>query len=78
MTHSRTRSGCHISTFGLGRDNFIGIRVVSFLNPLFIFTSPIDIGCILINVYLIRETEQLFFFCRQDEHSTTKRTQPTI
>ena len=44
--HSRTHDGCHVSTFGSGRDNFIGIRTVAFLNPHFVFTSPVDIGCI--------------------------------
>ena len=31
-SHSRTRDGCHVSTFKSRRDNFIGIRAVHFLN----------------------------------------------
>ena len=36
-THTRTRGGCHMSTFGSGHDNFISIKAVDFLNLLTIF-----------------------------------------
>ena len=48
-SHSRTHDGCHVSTSRSRHDNFIGISSVDFLNPRFIFTSPVDIGCVLIN-----------------------------
>ena len=60
-THSRTRNDCHVSTLRSRRDNFIGIRIVNFLNSFSIFTSLVDIGCILVVTYLIYETEQLYF-----------------
>ena len=61
-THSRTCNGCHVSTFGSGRDNFFGIRVVDFLNFYSVFTSLIDIGCIPVIVYYICEFEYLSLF----------------
>ena len=61
-THLRTRGCCHVSTFGSRRDNFIGIKVINFLNHLFVFISLVDIGCVPIIVYLICETEQLSLF----------------
>ena len=42
--HLRIHDDYHMSTFGLGRDNFIGIRVDSFQNLPSIFTSSVDIG----------------------------------
>ena len=34
-THSRTHGACHVSIYGLRRDNFIGIKAIGFLNPFF-------------------------------------------
>ena len=47
-THSRTRHSFYVSTIGSRRDNFIGIRAIDFLNPHSIFTSLVDIGCLLV------------------------------
>ena len=48
-----------MSTFGSGHDNFISIRVVEFQTFPFIFTSPMDIGCIFLIVYHVYESEHL-------------------
>ena len=43
-SHLRVRGDCHVSAHsGLGRDNFIGIRVLV-LNDFKLFWSPVDIG----------------------------------
>ena len=61
-THSRTHDDCHVSTFGAGCDNFIGIRTINFLNLPSIFTNPVDIGCILVFVYVVSKSKQLSLF----------------
>ena len=58
-TLSRTRDDCHVSTFVLGYDNFIGIRAFDFQNFSFIFRSLVDIGRILIIVYHVSEFKHL-------------------
>ena len=58
-THSRTHCYCHVSTFGSGRDNFIDIRAVGFLNSHSIFMSLMDIDCIPIVVYRLCEFAHL-------------------
>ena len=78
-THSRTRDGCQVSTFGSECDNFIGIKVVDFLNFLSIFTSPVDIDCIPVIVYLIFGIKYMSFmktkkFHHDKEVTTTKGT----
>ena len=61
-THSKTCDGCHMLSFESGRDIFIGIRVDDFQDFLFIFTSPVDICCILVIVYHVCEFEHLSLF----------------
>ena len=75
-TNPRTRGSCHMSIFGSGCDNFIGIRVVDFLNFHSIFTSPMDINCIFVVVYRLCKFA-LSSNSRRNEYSTTKKMQPT-
>ena len=63
-THSRTCDN---------RDNFIDIRVVSFLNSFSVFMSPMDIDYILVIVHHVYESEYLFLM-KTNEYSTTKST----
>ena len=44
-----------VDIFGSGRDNFIGIRTVSFQNSHVIFLSPVDICCLPVLVLFIAE-----------------------
>ena len=48
VDHSKTCNSFHVSTFGSKHDNFIGIRVVSFLNTCSIFISSMDISRIFV------------------------------
>ena len=45
------------TTSGLGRDNFIGIKTDDFQNFPFIFTSPMEIDCIIIPISYVSESK---------------------
>ena len=74
-THSGTRGGCHVLTFGSEHDNFIGIRTVDFLNHPSIFTSLMNIDYIPVIVYRVYESEYLSLM-KKNEYSTTKKKRP--
>ena len=52
--------------FGLGRDNFIGIRVVDFLNSFTVFfSSPVDVGNSFVNYLTPIWIWTTTLFCKQ-------------
>ena len=68
-THSKTRGDCHMSTFRSGRDNFIGITAIDFVNSFTIFTNSVDICHFLC---------QLSRFVDKNEHITMQRMWSTL